>query len=546
RFADGVRALESEGVTTFLELGPDGVLTGMARGCVESDSAVLAPAVRKNRPEAVALVTALGTLHVSGVAVDWTQVFAGTGAKRVDLPTYAFQHERYWMDSVGGKGGDVRSVGLGSADHPLLGAAVRLAGSDGVVLSGRLSVGTQPWLADHTVAGSVLFPGTGFVELAVRAGDEVGCGALEELTLEAPLVLPERGGVALQVVVGEPGESGSRSINIYSHGEEESAEEPWTRHATGVIGSSTGTPAFDLVAWPPRGAEPIDLDGFYAGLAADGLDYGPLFRGLRAAWRAGDEIFAEVALPEEAQDEAAQFGLHPAALDAALHAVALTGSTEGVVLPFAWTGVELHAAGASSLRVRVCPARDGEVELQIADPAGGAAATVESLVLRPISPEQLAAARTAVHDSLFRLDWSPVRVGAAEAASWAVLGSTGTELVEALGDKTRNIDDLGAARDTDVVLLPCDGGGSEPEAVRAVTHQVLGVLQSWLAEDRFADARLVVVTRGAVAVGADEDATDLAGAALWGLVRSAQAENPERIVIVDLDEGADTAQRLAA
>ncbi|MBB6170278.1 acyl transferase domain-containing protein/acyl carrier protein [Nocardiopsis mwathae] len=539
RFADGIRALEAEGVTTFLELGPDGVLTGMARVCVESDRAVLAPSLRKNRPEAVALVTALGTLHTTGVTVDWPQVFAGSGASRVDLPTYAFQHERYWMDSVGGQGGDVRSVGLGSTDHPLLGAAVRLAGSDGVVLSGRLSVGTQPWLADHAVGGSVLFPGTGFVELAVRAGDEVGCGRIDDLTLEAPLVLPERGGVALQVVVGDPDDSGARPVDIYSHGEEAPAEEPWTRHATGLLGTAEGAPAVEPAAWPPQGAEPLDLDGFYAGLAADGLDYGALFQGLRAAWRTDDGIAAEVALPGPAQEEAARFGLHPAALDAALHAVALTGDTDGVVLPFSWSGVELHAVGASHLRVQVRRTRDGEVALDIADPAGGAVATVRSLVLRPFSPEQPAAARTAFHEALYRLDWTQVRAGAPQPMAWAVLKAQGPDLAEELGAQARSIDRLDAAGGGDVVLLPCLGGGADPDVVRGATHRVLGVLQAWLAEDRFADSRLVVVTRGAVAAGQDEEVVDPAGAAVWGLVRSAQAENPGRVALVDMDGDTD-------
>ncbi|MFF3129446.1 type I polyketide synthase [Streptomyces sp. NPDC057908] len=107
RFLDGMRALQDQGVATFLELGPDGVLSAMGQDCVE-DSA-FAPALRRDRDEPLTLVTALAELHVRGTSVDWAAYFAGTGARRVDLPTYAFQHERYWPSAplvpVGGPAG---------------------------------------------------------------------------------------------------------------------------------------------------------------------------------------------------------------------------------------------------------------------------------------------------------------------------------------------------------------------------------------------------------------------------------------------------------
>ncbi|MGW7492694.1 acyltransferase domain-containing protein, partial [Streptomyces sp. NPDC054786] len=280
RFADAVRVLETEGVTRFLEVGPDAVLTSMAQESVESESDVLAPTSRHSRPEPDALLTAVARLHVSGVTVDWEALFVGRGARPVPLPTYAFQRQRYWLDTldylaeswIATELGSVGSAGLAVTGHPLLGAAVSLADSDGVVLTGRLSLATHGWLADHAVGGAVLFPGAGFVELALCAGDEVGCDVLEELTLEAPLVLPEQGSVRIQVTVGMRDESGTCSLGIYSRADDEGA--PWVRHAAGVLSTGAVSPSFDLVQWPPVGAEPVALDGLYEGLAGAGLEYG--------------------------------------------------------------------------------------------------------------------------------------------------------------------------------------------------------------------------------------------------------------------------------
>ncbi|MGW3233830.1 type I polyketide synthase, partial [Kitasatospora sp. NPDC001095] len=316
RFADGMSALEAEGVTTFLELGPDGVLTAMAQECVSGDE--FASALRRDRAETQTVVTALAVAHVNGAELDLTSYF-GSGNHRVELPTYAFQRERYWPAVASGWLGEVASLGLGAADHPLLGAGVSLADAEGFLFTGRLSVESHPWLADHAVLGSVIVPGTAYVELAVRAGDQVGCSLVEELTLEAPLVLPESGGVQVQVWVGAPDGEGRRSVTVHSRVEGAGEDGLWTRHVSGVLaeGASAAEGA-GLVEWPPAGAEAVELDGFYGAMEGVGFGYGPVFQGLRSAWRRDGEVFAEVALPEAVAGEAAGFGLHPALLDAAL------------------------------------------------------------------------------------------------------------------------------------------------------------------------------------------------------------------------------------
>ncbi|MGH3240683.1 MAG: SDR family NAD(P)-dependent oxidoreductase, partial [Spirillospora sp.] len=529
RFADAVRELEAEGATRFVELGPDGVLTAMVRGLLDDPSGerVAVPAQRRDGDETTGLLTAVGHLHAGGASVDWHAVFGGRGARRVDLPTAAFQRRRYWL-SEHLTGGDPESIGLGQAGHPLLGAVVPSPESGGAVLTGRLSLTAQPWLADHAVGGTVLFPGAGLVELAVRAGDQVGCGALDTLTLETPLVLPRDGGVALQVVVGDAEEADPdrRPVAVYSRADADT-EGPWRRHAAGMVvaGAAEPEPEPDALAWPPPDAAPVDLDGFYEDMADAGLSYGPVFRGLTAAWRRGDEVFAEVALPEQAQEDG--FGMHPALLDASLHAVALSGaaagsgSGSGTAVPFAWSEVELFASGATALRVRVTPDDgDGGVSLHLADAAGRAVASIGSLVLREIPTEQLAQAGPEYHDSLFRLEWpSLAEAGHEPGGSWA-----DWEALKPDGDVP------------DAVVLRVTGDGTDAATVRRTLHHVLGVLRTWLDGERFAASRLVVVTSRAVSVDG-EDVTDLAGAAVWGLVRSAQSENPGRIALADLDSG---------
>ncbi|MFF7251561.1 type I polyketide synthase [Embleya sp. NPDC008237] len=522
RFADGVRALTARGVTRFVELGPDGILSAMVRENLPEDGTVVVPVLRKGRPEAQSLVAALGELHVGGAPVDWDAFFAGHGARRVALPTYAFQRRHYWLDAP--NAADPASMGLGSPEHPLLGAMVPLPESDGVVFTGRLSVRTHAWLADHQVGGVVLLPGAAMVELAVRAGDQVGCGRVEELTLQAPLVLPDEGPVQLQVVVGGPDETGRRALTVYSR-PDDTLDGPWTTNASGILeeGAGRDDSPDDLTAWPPPGAVPIDVDGLYDALADAGLGYGPVFQGLGAAWRRGDEVFADVVLPEPAHGDADRFGLHPAALDASLHAVTLTSAVgERAALPFSWSGVELYASGASALRVRVNPVRPGEVSLKIADAAGLPVASVASLTLREITTGGVLP--TGFHESLYRIDWRQVPATAGvsgEVVEWEALTPEGA---------------------VPPVVVVRFAGGCAADVVRAEVRRALRVVQSWLSQDRFADATLVVLTHGAVALEG-ETVTDLAGAAVWGLVRSAQSEEPGRIVLLDGDR-ADVAPAL--
>ncbi|SFW75714.1 type I polyketide synthase [Amycolatopsis australiensis] len=552
RFADAVATLAGLGVTRFAELGPDGVLSAMAASCLGTGTLVT-PVLRKDRDEPESLVTALANLHVGGVPVDWAAVLGGPGDP-APLPTYAFQHERFWPEPAPVAAGDVTMAGLDRPDHPLLGASVTVAGTGAVVCTGRLSPRTHPWLADHVVAGRTLFPGTGFVELALRAGELVGAGGVDELVIETPLPLPGDDGVQVQVVLGAPDEAGTRPVTVHSR----LGDEPWTRHATGRLAAEPGRLPEDVPEWPPAGAEPLDLDGLYDAGPDSGFGYGPAFQGLRAAWRLGDAVHAEVALRPEEHADAARFGLHPALLDASLHVLGTVADWAGrQYLPFSWSGVTLHASGATAVRATLTPDGQDTVKLSLADPAGRAVATVDALVLRPLAGAP--AARKA-HDALFRLDWRPATPAPVEAATrrWAVVGPDDLgvgPVLDASGvtlESYVDLDALGAAVGLgmavpEAVLAVCTPPPGEPHDVaRTTAHGVLALLRAWLADERFAAARLVVVTRDAVAAGAGDDVAGLACAPVWGLVRSAQAENPGRLLLVDLDDHADSRAALAS
>ncbi|NGO72258.1 SDR family NAD(P)-dependent oxidoreductase, partial [Streptomyces boncukensis] len=553
-FAGAVEALLADGYRVFVEASPHPVLVlGMQETFEEAGvEAAAVPTLRRGQGDRRQLAHALAHAHTAGLRVDWRPWFPEDSRTVVDLPTYAFQHRRYWLDQPrDARDGNPAGLGLASAGHPLLGAVTQLADQDTHILTGRLAPESRPWLSGHQVLGTPLLPGTAFAELALHAASLTGCDHVAELIVQQPLAVPGDEPVDLQLSVAPPAEDGRRAYTIHSRPAADAGRSAWTRHVTGTLAATPEATAPTALsgAWPPTGADRLATD--------------PLDEELAAVWRLGDTVYADVVLREEERAEAPEYGVHPALLDAALRACAQDAAppenthgapdAEGaVMLPFSWSGLRLHATGAGALRIRITPTAPGRLALSAADPTGAPVLTLEDLTLRPLRPTEVGAERQAAKSSMFRLEWTRPPAAAAEAPSGLAVVApeadpVATGLAAVLPGAER-YPDLAALRaavasgtpapDTVLAAVTTSGtagdGAAHTDGLRQTGRAVLTLLQEWLADPE-TTARLAVVTRHATATRPGEDVRDLPAAAVWGLVRSAQSEHPGRIALLDLD-----------
>ncbi|MEU6558011.1 acyltransferase domain-containing protein, partial [Streptomyces sp. NPDC046915] len=539
RFHDGIQTLAAEGVTTYLELGPDAVLTAMVQGTLESGEFTAAAVLRKDRDEERTFLSALASVYESGAEVDFGPLMSG--GRRIQLPTYAFQRQRFWLQ--GTARADVTGAGLESPTHPLLGAQVELADSGHLLLTGRLSLAAQPWLADHAIAGTVLLPGTALVDLALHTATHTGHTTIDDLTLLAPVILDDDDThLTLQITAQPPAEDGTRALTI--HTRPDGDDTTWTLHATATLTADTPSAPQPIGAWPPPGTHPVDLTGLYDRLADHGYDYGPTFQNLTHLTKdpATGTLYATVTLPDTLTPTG--HTLHPALLDAALHALLATNTDPTTTLiPHTWTGITTHnTRETTTLQVTLTPTTDTTLTITTPD------LTITQLTLHPVTADQLRTTSPASRDTLHALNWVPLSTeeGPASGLRAAVIGAEGSALAGALGEGVATLarpDELLAdgAAVPDVVFVdlrrtPAGDGDVVADTHTAVT-EALHLVQRWLEDERFGAGRLVVVTRGTQATRAGEDVTDLAGAAVWGLIRTAQSESPDCFTLLDL--GAD-------
>ncbi|MER6912297.1 SDR family NAD(P)-dependent oxidoreductase [Streptomyces sp. NPDC000594] len=568
RFLDGMRALRADGIDTFLELGPDAVLTAMARTCLDdggvrtTNSPLTVPVLRRGHAETDTLTQAVAEAYAHGVPVTLAAVDdgPGPGAVAAGLPTYPFQRQRYWLDAPAVP--DPEGMGLDGSAHPLLSAAVALPEGQGTVWTGRLSARSHPWLADHTVGGRIVVPATALLDIAqhaadTSAGSDPGSvsadgtgGTVVELTLETPLVLPPDTAVRLRVHLGAPDDRGDRALRIHSEraGADTPGEDGWIRHASGTLGPArpSTAPTGPGTVWPPEGAEPLDIATEYERFADAGIGYGPAFRGLTAAWRRDGEAFAEVRLPGAYADGADRYTVHPALLDAALHATTCGLGLEHGLVPFSWSGVRLHRTGADTLRVRIAPAPGaagpGTITVTAVDPDGHTVLTVDALALRRTDPERLAVAGAAP-PPLHRQRWTalpeqPATTPAGPGEETRVRWADPTD--EALFDKAAEE----SGRDGLPLLVDLGGtAGPEPHTAYDTALRALTLVRRWVTDERHGGTRLTFVTHRAVDTG--DGRIDPSAAAAWGLLSSARAEHPHRVGLLDTD-GTPLSQHLSA
>ncbi|MEV5346970.1 type I polyketide synthase [Streptomyces achromogenes] len=559
RFAPAVQSLVDAGVRRFVEVGPDAVLAALTRRTVNDEVAsrsLVAAAARRGVDEADQFLRLLATAHCSGIAVDWAPLSPRKPGTHLDLPGYAFQHRRYWVQADDDALGDMGRAGLSQLDHAMLRVAAPLAGRDEWLFSGRLSTTDQPWIADHTAFGTVLLPGTGFVDLALAAGRRLELPVVDELVLATPLLFDGAAAVDVQVSVTEPDHTGRRRLSIHSRAVTGTApsdpgEPDWTLHATGTLAPADGAaPAWTEPDWPPADASPIDGTRLYDRLADLGFGYGPSFQDVRAAWTSGDDVFAEVTLDQATAGRAAGFGVHPALLDATFHAaidVLAEDLPDGrLPLPFSFNGVRVFRHGATVVRARIIRSGPEKVRIDACDATGAAVLSIDAVLARPADATALADAR----GPLYALDWTPVPAPAPVVPDrrLVALGRPVADCAETFEDVAAFA--AGGARAGAAVVwspetAPADGD-DVPATIRTAVHEALAVLRDWFTEPGCADSTLLVLTRNGA--GLPGETPDLAAAAVRGLVRSAQSERPGRIVNLDLDDNdyADLHQRIAA
>jgi pimaricinolide synthase PimS1 len=530
RFEPVLRSLLDRGSRAFIEMAPHPLLGFGAQetidGALPDGEAVVLGTLRRGEGGLRRFALSLAEANAHGVAVDWGAAFGTAEAKTVSLPTYPFQRSRYWLEPAGDSS-DPRALGQAPAEHPLVGASLSTAAGNQLLLTGRVSHASHPWLADYVVAGAALLPAAALLELALRAGEEAGCETIEELKLADPVVLPTQGAVQIQVAVEEVDGNGRRAISIHTRPEPgpddlRESGSGWACSARGILRRGGAEDLAPPTAWPPPGAEPIDVDRLHDQLADRGIELGAAFDAVETAWRCKGGIYAELALAEEqAERPSGFFGLHPAPLQAALQLASLTGEggmREGGELPASVGATTLRPGASGAFRVWLTPPGEGGVSLGFATGDGAPLGSIQDLVTGPLPSGRLEEARRGTQ--LLRLDWVEVEAPAdsgAIALDFVVEGPLGSG----------------------------EAGETPPLTAQAAAARTLELLQGWIAEERTEDSRLAILTHGAVAAG-DGEAVDFAAAPIWGLVRSAQAEHPDSFALIDSDDSELSDERMPA
>lgn len=555
RFAAGMRTLYEQGVKTFLELGPQPVLSGLGAACLADDGPVSwVASLNPDKDDASAIQRSLAELHVLGIQLDWRGYFAPFGGNRVALPSYAFQRERFWFEPP-----PSREVGAGLTDtnHLLLGGRIQIAGTETMMFATVVSNEEPVWVKDHQVLDAVLMPGTAFFEAMRAAGNASGKGAwdLSEVIILTPLVLSPGVPVRMQVTVGSES-GGSRSVQVYSLRESEGDDGPWQLHAQGKLVAAQATNESSVTV-PPPDAKPFDVSALYADLAELGYSYGPTFQGIKEAWHVGDVVWAKVALPESAEQSAIRYGLHPALLDSAMHSLLLTQRlkdqvSDDLYVPFEAGQLSLWQEGLAQLWVKVADFELGEGEfwasLDLYDAQGTCVGKLHRLHARRMDRSALHRLAVAGVDRFqFEVTWRNVGTEISQTSqTWGLLcrgqvdwaedvqtrlAATGVQVVEVL--------EVHEAELLDGVI--CLWGANTDVIAEAHELSVMALAQLQDIASVGFQLPMVWVTRRAVGTSSNDEVLGLSSSPLWGLMRTARNEHPELTLrIVDIgDEPGD-------
>ena len=457
RFADGIGATLAH-ANVLLEIGPKPVLIGMARQCEPDGARAWLPSLRAGRSDGQQMAESLAGLYVCGAPVDWFGVHRGRPRRRVHLPTYPFQRQRYWMDPA------APADSAGSSPGSLVGRRLRLPGSTELRFETRWSADGPPYLTDHRLFETVVVPGASHMAMALTALKETSRQppyALTDVIFPQALALPDDAARTAQIVFSDlAGSDPSFQVLSLRDGHDDTDSASWSLHAAGRIERvGLGAPAtVPLAEWQTRCTRVSSGRDFYASFREAGYHLGPAFQWMTKIWSGEDELLCELTWPELPDDPAA-YPLYPSLIDTCFQCVfgdtardAL--SQDAVYVPFSVRRFTLAASPAIGKRLwchvrtsrdRLETERRVDAEITVCDDAGLLVARFEGCQLREVRRDALRPeSHTDLGDTLYEVEWRPEPRKAATAAEtpqdrgvWVVFADAASSLADGLIERFR-------------------------------------------------------------------------------------------------------------
>jgi acyl transferase domain-containing protein len=569
QFVRLMETLQERGQTLFVEIGPHPVLLSNGQRLLPSGYGVWVPSLREKFNDSQQMLESLGKLFTVGVDVNWESYYGTDHPRRIVLPTYPFDHQRYWFVPGKASGGSGRAV-PGTGISPLLEKRLNSPALDSAVFEGHISAAWPAYLDHHRIFGTSIAPSPAFIEMAVRAAEELfGNGPMRigNLAIQEAMILPEEGLNTFQIILTQNG-TDSAAFKIVSL----DANDQWKTHTTGEVARQAASTENDsagildqITQIQARCTEQIDGVDYYAGVAAFGLEFGESFRGLQHVWRRDGEALGKVQIPEMLQDETSQYRFHPALLDACFHLL-------GAPLPDAKIETAYLLIGIDHFRLYQQPSgqlwnhtilveQTGETftgNIRLFDESGTLIAEAQGLQLKRANRELLLrAVRPRFDDWFYNIEWQPKSIPVSQVTNphkskWYILPDQkgfGKIVVERLTTESETCSLITpgepVSAGSNVIFLAGLDATLGEGGVTLLENQVAlcqDVIQAALTG---VDTRLWIVTRGAQP--ANQSRLEPAQATLWGLGRVIALEHPEIWGgLIDLDPDQPLAEQTAA
>ncbi len=571
-FAAGMQTLQEQGVELFLEIGPHPVLLGLGKRCLPENYGIWLPSLRQNQPETTAMLKSLGGLWCQGIEPDWNALESPVRRAPVSLPTYPFQHERYWFSTPA----PARAVPARKHEQPLLGARLRSPLLvESAVYETQLHPVSHAYLWDHRAYENALFPAAGYIDMILSAASAYAPERpfiLEDLTIQESLVLPDDGEVTLQTAL-TPQPDGSLTVNIYSVRAAQAHGDDWTLHAAAKLIPAVEQPGTSTLADAQTACpNPVDPAGFYENFRQSGMQYGAAFQNARLLWHGVNQALGRVTLSDPG--DSSGYSIHPALLDACLQVVGLAlPEADETYLPIGFDQIQVTETASSELwsfvKVRSGTASDtlfADVTLYTVD--GGLAGQIHGMRLKRASRAALqraiqrATGAQGYADWLYQMEWQPMSLptpdpAVAATTRWLIISNPEQSAALAAqapknavcriahpGSEFQQSDSVqwrfNPALPQDMQRLLAETHPQEIILANGDLQTALHLLQAATALPEI--PAVWIVTQGAQPVqgsaGGSEDVS-VEVAALWGFARSAKTENSNLTLrCVDLDPAA--------